>query len=210
VDEGEVVVGFAVFAGRDPWSCFQPGVCAFDRPAVACLRVADFQPALFAAPDLADVRAGRDRVAGSAWLADPRLDRALAQCLLERGGGVAAVGPQLVRFDPAGKQLVDERQQVSTLVFVSAGEPRDQGRAVCVYGQVDTAAGAAPDRARDLLAPFFASTSDASTITRDQSSRSASASSSCKTDNARTNNPRPDHSSRRRRQVSPLGKPSSR
>jgi hypothetical protein len=34
VEEGEVVVGFAVAAGGDAAFCFQPGVGAFDREAV--------------------------------------------------------------------------------------------------------------------------------------------------------------------------------
>ena len=39
VEEGEVVVGFAVAAGGDAAFCFQPGVGAFDRPAVTGLWV---------------------------------------------------------------------------------------------------------------------------------------------------------------------------
>jgi len=39
VEEGEVVVGFAVVAGGDAAFCFQPGVGAFDREAVRRLRV---------------------------------------------------------------------------------------------------------------------------------------------------------------------------
>jgi len=75
---------------------------------------------------------------------------------------------------------------------------------------VVAAARAAHERARDLLAPFFASTSDASTISRDQSNLSASANCCCNAANAAGNKPRADHSSNRRRHVSPLGKPSSR
>src|SRR5437879_11801349 len=59
------------------------------------------------------------------------------------------------------------------LVLVAGRESHRQRRAACVYGQVVTAAGPAAERARDLLGPFFASTSEGSTITRDQSSLSA-------------------------------------
>ena len=78
VEEGEVVVGFAVAAGVDAAHCFQPGVGAFDGPAVACLWVAGFDAAFFAAPDFAAALPGRDRLAGAAWLADPRLDLTFA------------------------------------------------------------------------------------------------------------------------------------
>ncbi len=99
---------------------------------------------------------------------------------------------------------------MSTLVFVAGREPDRQRCTVGVYGQVRAAPWPAQERARDLLAPFFASTSEASTITRDQSSLSAPANCCCKTAIAFWNSPRRDHSSKRRRQVSPLGKPSSR
>lgn len=78
VEEGEVVVGFAVAAGGDAPFGFQPGVCAFDGPAVAGLRVACLDPSSFAAPDRARWCPARDWVAGAAPLADPRLDRAFA------------------------------------------------------------------------------------------------------------------------------------
>jgi hypothetical protein len=93
VEEGEVVVGFAVAAGGDAAHCFEPGVGAFDGPAVAGLGVAGFDASLFAAPDFAAALAGRDRVAGAAWLADARADPALGESLFERAGGVAAVCP---------------------------------------------------------------------------------------------------------------------
>jgi hypothetical protein len=75
---------------------------------------------------------------------------------------------------------------------------------------METAAERAPQRARDLRAPFFASTSEASTITRDQSSLSASTNCARSSVIACWNSPRLDHSSNRRRQVSPLGSPNSR
>ena len=110
LDEGEVVVGFAVAAGRDSGSCFKPGVGAFDWPAVAGESVGAGAAALFAAPDFAGWCAVGDRLAGSASFADSWLDSALAERLFERGGVVAAVGPELGGPDLAGEQLVDERE----------------------------------------------------------------------------------------------------
>jgi hypothetical protein len=78
VEEGEVVVGFAVAAGCDSSSCFEPGVGALDRPAVACLGVACFELSFFAAPDLSGWCSGWDRLAAAAFLADPGLDLAFA------------------------------------------------------------------------------------------------------------------------------------
>ena len=84
MEEGEVVVGFALAAGCEPAFCFQPGVGALDRPAFVCLRVGCSEPSFPAAPDLACRGAGRDRFAGSAWLADPRLDVLLAPAVAFR------------------------------------------------------------------------------------------------------------------------------
>jgi hypothetical protein len=209
-EEREVVVVLDVAAGRDPALCFQPGVRALDRPAVASLRVAGRELAFLAAPDLAGELAGGNRIPGAAPLADPGLDPAFAQGLRERARVVAAIGPELAGPDPACKERVDERQQMAALVLVASREPDRKRRPAGVYGQVVAASRGAPVRARDLRAPFFASTSEASTITRDQSSFSASASRSCKMTSASSSSPRADHSSSRRRQVSPLGKPSSR
>ncbi len=81
VEEGEVVVGFAVAAGGDAAERFQPGVGAFDGPAVTCLWVAGFDASFFAAPDFTAALSWWDRVACSAWLADARADPALGECL---------------------------------------------------------------------------------------------------------------------------------
>ena len=123
MEEGEVVVGFAVAAGVDAAHCFEPGVGAFDGPAVACLWVTGFDASFFAAPDFAAALSVWDRVTGAAWLADARLDLPLGESLFERGGGVAAVCPELVGLDAGGGELVDERQQVAAFVFVAGGEP---------------------------------------------------------------------------------------
>jgi len=210
VEEGEVVVGFLVAAGGDAAFCFEPGVGALDGPAVACLGVAGLQPSLLASPDLAGWCAGGDRLAGSARLADPRLDLTLAQSLLDCRRGVAAVSPQLVGVDAARGERIEEWQQVPLLVLVAGREPDLEWRPGGVYDEVVAAAGPAQERARDLLAPFFASTNEASTITRDQSSLSTPTSCFCSTAIAAGNSPRADHSSKRRRQVSPDGRLSSR
>lgn len=109
MEEGEVVVGFAVAAGGDAAHCFQPGVGAFDRPAVTCLWITGFDASFFAAPDFAALLSVGDRVAGAAWLADAGADPALGEALLERCGGVAAVCPQLAGLDSGGGELVEQR-----------------------------------------------------------------------------------------------------
>jgi hypothetical protein len=210
LEEGEVVVGLAVAAGGDPAPGFQPRVGAFDGPAVPRLRVGGAESPAAAAPDLTGRCAQRRRLAGAARFADPGLDLACAQLLLELGGGVAAVGPQLVRFDPALEQLIDQRQQVAALVLVAGAHADRERRPVGVYDEVVAATAAAGECARDLRAPFFASTSDASTINRDQSSRPPSANSRCNTTSACANKPLRCHSSSRRRHVSPDGNPNSR
>jgi hypothetical protein len=87
-----------------------------------------FSRRFFAAPHLAHRRAGGDRFSGPARLADPRLDLAFAQRLLERLRGVAAVGPQLGRLDAARGERVEQRQQVPSLVLVAGREPHRQRR----------------------------------------------------------------------------------
>jgi hypothetical protein len=123
LEEGEVVVGFAVVAGGDAAHRFQPGVGAFDRPAVACLRVGGACSSSASAPDGAGRCAGRDRLAGAAGLADPWFDAAFAERLFELARGVAAVGPQFVGLDLARGERVEEREQMLPLVFVAGGEP---------------------------------------------------------------------------------------
>lgn len=109
MEEGEVVVGFAVAAGGDAAFGFEPGVGAFDWEAVFGLWVGCAEPSCLSAQDLACWCSGRDRLALAAWLADPRLDRALVEGLLDFFGGVAAVGPQLSWSYPLREQRVDER-----------------------------------------------------------------------------------------------------
>jgi hypothetical protein len=110
VEEGEVVVGFAVAAGADPSECFQPGVGAFDGPAVAGVGVGDFEASLLAAPDLAHGEVVGDRLAAFARLADVGADPALGQRLFVGVRGVAAVGPQLVWLDAGLGERVEQRE----------------------------------------------------------------------------------------------------
>ena len=134
MEEGEVVVGFAVAAGVDAAHCFEPGVGAFDGPAVACLWVAGFDASLFAAPDFAAALSGGDRVAGAAWLADAGADFAFGESLFERAGGVAAVCPELVGVDAGRGELVEQWQQVAAFVFVAGCEPDRERLSVRVDG----------------------------------------------------------------------------
>ena len=210
MEEGEVVVGFAVASGVDAAFCFEPGVGAFDGPAVAGLRVGGFDASSAAAPDLAGWCAFGDRLAGAAGVADPWFDRAFAKGLVEGFACVGAVGPELSGDDRAFGERVEAWQEVALLVFVAGGEAYRERCPVGVYGQVVAAAWLAQERSGDLFAPFFASTIEASTITLDQSSLPAAASCSCSTASASASTPRRAHSSSRRRQVSPLGRPSSR
>lgn len=119
MQEGEVVVGFAVAAGGDAALGFQPGVGAFHGPAMAGLRIRGSQPAPPASPDCSGRRALWDRLALAPRPRDARFDLTLAQRLLERGGGIAAIGPQLLGVNAAPDQGVDQRQQMSSLVLVA-------------------------------------------------------------------------------------------
>ena len=127
LEEGEVIVSFAIAAGADPAQRFQPGVRALDRPAVARLRVARLQPPLLAPPDLVGRLPGRDRLRGLAPLADAGADPALGEGQLVRTRGIAAVGPELVRVDPRRRQQIEQGQQVALLVLV-AGPEADRER----------------------------------------------------------------------------------
>ena len=178
LDEGDGEVGgvdVAVGFGADGESseAAQPGVGAFDDPAVAGERVAGAGDASASAAALSLCLAGGERVAGSASFADLGGDPAGAEFVAERFAAVAAVGPDLAGPVAGSGERVDQRQQVGALVFVAGAEPDLQRPTVGVYGKVVLAGRkAAVDRARpDQIAPFFASTIEASTTTRDQSSR---------------------------------------
>ncbi len=109
MEEGEVVLGFAVASGGDAAAGFEPGVGAFDWPAVAGKRVGGFGVAFSAAPALPGRGVVGDRFAGSAAFADLGLDAAVEELVAERLGVVAAVGPQLAGSDALLEQLVDQR-----------------------------------------------------------------------------------------------------
>ena len=134
MEEGEVVVGFAVAAGGDAAFGFQPGVGTFDGPALTGERVWGFRLALAAAPDLAPRRAGWEWVAGAAAFADPGFDLAGAQGVFELCGVVAAVGPELAGLDPATGECVQEREQVAAFVFVPGGQPDFERLPVAIDG----------------------------------------------------------------------------
>src|SRR5258708_2963627 len=76
LDEGVVELGSAFPAGRESALVVEPGVGAFDRPALAAQRVA-----CTALP-------------GPALLGDPRLDLALSQRDADVVGVIAAVGQE--------------------------------------------------------------------------------------------------------------------
>ena len=73
------------------------------------LWVGGFGVASAAAPDFACGCAVGDRVAGAAAFADARFDLAVAECLFDCLGVVAAVGPELVGVDAAFGERVEER-----------------------------------------------------------------------------------------------------
>ena len=96
--------------------------------------VTGFDASFFAAPDFAAALSVWDRVTGAAWLADARLDLPLGESLFERGGGVAAVCPQLVGVDAGRGELVEQWQQVAAFVFVAGCEPDRERLSVRVDG----------------------------------------------------------------------------
>ena len=94
------------------------------------------------------------------------------------------------------------------LVLVSGPDPERERDPVGVDDQVETAARAAAQRAADLAAPFFESTSDASAIARDQSTLPSRSSSSCTRTSSCSQTPARRHSWNRQ-QVCPDGHPST-
>lgn len=138
LDDSEPVVGVALPAGRDPPPVAQPAVGAFDRPAIAAVRVAASKHA--AAATLDCDRLGRGGFAWAAALANHRLDAARADPLPQLPAVVAAVCPQLRRADLACQQLVKQRQKLLAFVLVPGPDTdreRNPGR---VDDQVETAA----------------------------------------------------------------------
>jgi hypothetical protein len=159
-----------------------------------CVGVGGFGAELAPAPDLAGWGAGRDRLAWAALFTDARLDPARVQLRVELGRGVAAIGPQLGWGQAAIQQLIDERQQMGALVLVAWADPDRKRGAPGINDYMETASWAAAEGARDLAAPFFASASEASTITRDESVKPSRSSSSCMRSNSRSQTPAACHS----------------
>lgn len=179
---------------------------------MASLRVAGFEDVLASACAGPGGLSFEERVAGAAAFADLGCDAALAEGAAEWVAAVAAVGPDLFGLVAGVAECVDEWEQVRALVLVPGAEPDLERPAVRLDCEVVFAGWeAAVDRAGpDQVAPFFASTSEASTTTRDQSSLCAFSSSLTRSASTCGQTPRSIHSCKRRRQVSPLGKPSSR
>jgi len=118
--EGEVELGTAFPADRDAAVVVEPGVGAFDRPALGCLRVAS--------------------ASLTAWsfLDDARIDPALAQRDTDVFGVVAAVGEQLVGPlappAPQARDRVDDRDRVAAVVVVGRAQDNGERGAVAVAG----------------------------------------------------------------------------
>lgn len=122
MDDGEPVVGSSFPAGGDASPVAQPAVCAFDGPAFAAVRVGRLgSPAASAVDECVGVFGFG--FAASSPSADHGFDAACAQLPSELLAVVAAVGPQLERPQFACEQLVEQRQQVESLVFVAGADP---------------------------------------------------------------------------------------
>jgi hypothetical protein len=123
--EGEVgEVGVAVGFGADgeAFEAAEPGVGAFDDPAVAGVRVAGADVVFAAAAFRVSGFAGWEWVAVAAALADLGGHSALFDLAAERVAAVAAVGPDLAWPVAGAGECVDQRQQVRAFVFVAGPE----------------------------------------------------------------------------------------
>ena len=205
-------MGLGFVAGVESSEAAEPGVGAFDDPAVSGLGVAAAGDAFAAAGAGSLCLPGEVGFAWSASAADHWFDAAFADSVPEWVAAVAAVAPELAGEVAVGDQLVEERERVCALVFVAGPEPDPDRPAVCFDGEVVLARGAAPvyRAGAGELTPFFASISEASITTRDQSSLPARLSSLMSSTIAFSHTPFSIHSCRRFRHVSPLGNPSSR
>jgi hypothetical protein len=122
VGEVDLAVGFG--AGVESFEAAEPGVGAFDDPAVAGVRVA-CADVVFAAASfrLSGLLVVGGWVAGAAALADLRDDRPFEECLAQRVAAVAAVGPDRERPVAGRPDRVDQGEQVGAFVFVAGAEP---------------------------------------------------------------------------------------
>ena len=120
LDEGVVELGSSLPAGAEAPLVVQPGVGAFDPPALTRERVT------------------RAALPGAAFLGDPRLDAAFAQRSTDVFGVVAAVGEQPVgpaaAAAPQRRDRVDHRERMAAVVVVRGADPGGQRRAAAVAG----------------------------------------------------------------------------
>jgi len=118
--EGEVELGAAFVAGCDAAVFVEPGVGAFDRPAVGDLGVADAA------------------LAGPVAFGDVWLDAAFTKRGAEVFGVVAAVGQQLIGSIAAAaaqrRDRIDDRERVAAVVVVGGAQDNSQRGAVAVAG----------------------------------------------------------------------------
>src|SRR5262249_12498013 len=141
------------------------------------------------------------RLARPASAADLGGDAALADVVAERIAAVAAVGPELPREIALRDQFVEEGERMRAFVFVARSDPTPDGPAWSLDGEVVLGRGTASvyRATTGEIAPFFASISDASITTRDQSSLPAALSSRTNCRIAFSQAPLLIHSCRRRR-----------
>jgi hypothetical protein len=139
VGEVDAAVGFG--ADAEAAEAAEPGVCAFDDPAVAGEWVAGSEHALAAAGAESCSLPGSRRFSSAAALADLGLDPTRLELLAQCAAAVAAVGPELVWPVAGGAEEVDEGEQVGALVLVAGAEPHRERPALRVHGQVVLARG---------------------------------------------------------------------
>ena len=189
-------VGATLETNPEATEVMQPGMCAFDDPAIFAQAAAMFGTAL----------------------GDHRLDTAIAQCSSMSLGVVTAIGVdnarslQRVAAQSANRRnRVDQRQQLRDVVDVRAGQDRGKRGAVSVGDDVVLGTGS---RTIGRVWPSFwpaptARIDDESTAAREKSiwsaARSFASSSSCK----RSHTPAACQSRSRRQHVTPEPHPIS-
>jgi hypothetical protein len=90
-------VGVGFVSGVESSEAAEPGVGAFDDPAVAGVGVASADHSFAASGAGPSFLVGEVGLAGSASAADPGFDSSLADVVSERVAAVATVGPELGR-----------------------------------------------------------------------------------------------------------------
>lgn len=122
MQEGEVVGGFPVSSGRDSAHALHPGVGALHGPTLGCLGISGPDCSLLAAPDFPTLETLQDRLSGLSPLRDMRLDLSGEERLAQGGGVIAAIGPDSSGMDASGKERVNERKKMPSLVLVAGRE----------------------------------------------------------------------------------------